>query len=184
MDTPYNPYQTSRGARGKYVRSLTAAKNDAHAAELRTAGWTYRRIAAELDMSVSSAHGAVQRVLKETVREAGDDLRALELERLDAELERLTDLEDAARTVLDRKHVTVSHGRIIHTADPDTGEEQPLIDDGPVLQAIDRLIRIDEARRKNGESRRKLLGMDEPTKTSVSGAVTYTVTGVDLEQLR
>ncbi|WP_093803877.1 hypothetical protein [Streptomyces sp. Wb2n-11] len=42
-------------------------------------------------------------------------------------------------------------------------------DDAPVLQAIDRLVKIDDARRRNGERRAKLNGLDMPVKTEVSG---------------
>jgi hypothetical protein len=57
--------------------------------------------------------------------------------------------------VLERNHVTVSHGRIIR------GEnEEPLLDDGPVLTAIDRLLKIQERRAK-------LLGLDAPARHEV-----------------
>jgi hypothetical protein len=51
------------------------------------------------------------------------------------------------------------------------------MDDGPVLSAIDRLVRI-------SESRRKLLGLDQPAKMNVSGGLTYEVVGIDPEALR
>ncbi|MEV8033905.1 hypothetical protein [Streptomyces sp. NPDC086182] len=102
-----------------------------------------------------------------------DAYRVLHLERLEGELLRLDDLEARAREVLDRHHVTVNNGRVIKL---DDGE--PLLDDGPVLAAIDRLLKIEDARRKNNESQRKLLGLDAPTK--VDAQVTE-VTQSDLE---
>ncbi|MET9701693.1 hypothetical protein [Streptomyces griseus] len=141
--------QRPRGGDGQFVRSLTTAERDAQAAELRSKGWTYRRIAAELGWKQGAdAYNAVQRVLKETVREAGDEVRALELERLDR-------LEAAANEVLEREHVTVSNGRVIVL------NETPLPDDGPVLAAIDRLLKIQERRAR-------LLGLDAPTKQAIS----------------
>ncbi|KOG84471.1 hypothetical protein ACZ90_25050 [Streptomyces albus subsp. albus] len=138
-----------RGGRGQFVRSLSTAERDAEAARLRSLGWSYPRIAAELGWKTrADAHNAVKRVLKETVREAGDDVRTLELERLDR-------LEAAANEVLEREHVTVSNGRVVVL------HETPLPDDGPVLAAIDRLLKIQERRAR-------LLGLDAPTKQAIT----------------
>jgi hypothetical protein len=92
--------------------------------------------------------------------------RQQENERLDDELSRLEDLEAAARTVLRNRHIMVNNGRVI--VDPDTNE--PMLDDAPVLQAIDRLIKIEDARRRNGERRAKLNGLEMPVKAEVTGA--------------
>jgi hypothetical protein len=92
--------------------------------------------------------------------------RQLENERLDDELNRLEDLEAAARTVLSNRHIMVNNGRVI--LDPDTNE--PMLDDAPVLQAIDRLVKIEDARRRNGERRAKLNGLEMPVKAEVTGA--------------
>ncbi|WP_098892259.1 hypothetical protein [Streptomyces sp. or3] len=155
--------QRPRGGDGQFVRSLTTAERDARAAELRSKGWTYRRIAAELGWKQGAdAYNAVQRVLKETVREAGEEVRALELERLDGELARLADVEREVWAVLKRKHVTVSNGQVIRV------DGEPLLDDAPVLQAADRLVKIEDARLKNSERRAKLLGLDAPTKQAIT----------------
>lgn len=53
------------------------------ALELRKAGMSYPKIAGEMDCSVSTAHGYVQAALKETIQEPADEVRAIELERLD-----------------------------------------------------------------------------------------------------
>jgi hypothetical protein len=87
-----------------------------------------------------------------------DQYRALHLERLEGELVRLGELEERARLVLGRHHITVNNGRVIAI------DGEPLQDDGPVLAAIDRLIKIEDARRKNNAEQRKLLGLDAPTK--------------------
>jgi hypothetical protein len=91
--------------------------------------------------------------------------RQQENERLDDELSRLETLEAAARTVLSNRHIMVNNGRVI--LHPDTNE--PMEDDAPVLQAIDRLVKIDDARRRNGERRAKLNGLDMPVRAEVSG---------------
>lgn len=134
---------------GRFLPTLQGAERDAEAARLRSRGWSYPRIAAELGWQHrADAWNAVKRVLDATVREAGDQVRAIELDRLDT-------LYTAATEVLERRHITVSNGRIITLGD------EPLPDDGPVLQAIDRLLKIQERRSK-------LLGLDAPTKQNIS----------------
>jgi len=91
--------------------------------------------------------------------------RQQENERLDDELNRLEDLEAAARTVLTNRHIMVNNGRVI--LHPDTNE--PMEDDAPILQAIDRLVKIEDARRRNGERRAKLNGLDMPVQAELSG---------------
>lgn len=131
-------------------KGLTAryAERDAMATAMRAEGKTYETIAAALGYANRmSAYRAVQRVLQATVQEAGDELRALELERLDR-------MYEAALDVLKKKHLAHSQGRVI------TLDGVPLEDDGPVLSAIDRLLKIQERRAK-------LHGLDAPTKHEV-----------------
>jgi hypothetical protein len=137
-----------RGHHGKFARARETAERDAIACELKARGKTYRQIATELDVHPASAHEMVQRALRAIVEEPAAEVRRLELERLDI-------MYRAAMEVLERQHVTVSQGRIVKQAN---GE--PLEDDAPVLQAIDRLLRV-------SESRRKLLGLDAPARVSV-----------------
>lgn len=145
-----DPQARPHGGDGRFVRTLTTAEREAEAARLRSRGLTYQQIADEVGYKHrADAHNAVKAVLQATVREAGDDLRALELIRLDA-------LYVAATKVLEREHVTVSHGQIVSGADG-----TPILDDAPVLQAIDRLLRIQERRAR-------LLGLDAPVKKDVS----------------
>lgn len=161
---PGNPNQDARSSKGQYVRTLEAAERDAEAARLRTCGWTYGMIAKELGYtSRQAAWNGVQTVLAEIVREPAEDLVRIETERLDLELVRLDQLERDVRRVLDAEHITVSNGKVI--IDPRTN--QPLEDDGPVLQAADRLIKIEDARRRNAERRAKLLGLDVPSRVSI-----------------
>lgn len=150
-----------RGGGGKWVRDIATAERDAECARLRSQGKTYRAIAAELNIDVKSAHEGVARCFKETVAEAGETLRQVELERLDT-------AQAATMAVLETKHVVVSHGKVIYSG------TEPLIDDGPILAAVDRLVKI-------SESRRKLLGLDAAQKLDVSGGITYEIVGVDPE---
>lgn len=139
--------------------------------ELRRKGVRYDddRVGALGYKSPDAARKDVSRALEANrVAEAAEVAvyRQMENERLDEELERLAELEVAARKVLTAKHIVVNNGRVI--IHPET--EQPMEDDAPVLQAIDRLVRIEDARRRNAERRAKLNGYDMPAKTEVTGA--------------
>jgi hypothetical protein len=138
-----------RDNNGKFTRTLEHASQDAEAARLRARGITYDQIAVTLGYcDRTAARRAVERALVATVAEPAAEVRKLELDRLD-------EMYRAALAVLERQHLTVSHGRIIRT---DSGD--PLLDDAPALQAIDRMIRI-------MERRAKLLGLDAPAKVEV-----------------
>jgi hypothetical protein len=169
-----------RGGNGRFTRDPATAVNDARAAQLRANGLSYRQIAAELGFThPQSAHDAVARAMAEVIAEPAAAAVAFELERLDRGLQRLEEARSSVQGVLDREHVTVSQGRVVYT---DTGETVP--DDDWILKAVDRLIRIEDAIQRNGESRRRLLGLDSPTKTAISGGLTYEVIGVDTDALK
>lgn len=157
--------ERARGGDGKYVRTLDGAEREAEAARLRSRGHTYQHIAEQLGFSnKGTAYHAVQRALAEVVAEPAAEAVQFELDRLDQ-------LHRAALAVMEAEHITVNNGKVIEL------HGQPLPDDGPVLAAIDRLVRI-------SESRRKLLGLDSPVKTQISGGLTYEVVGVDTDALR
>jgi hypothetical protein len=139
----------ARDGQNRFVRTLESAARDAQAAQLRAEGWTLTAIAEELGYyDKSTARKAIRGVLREIVRGPAEKLIAHEAERLDT-------LYEEALEVLLRDHVTVSHGRVI------TGDDgKPLLDDGPKLAAIDRLVKV-------RESYRKLLGLDAPSRVSV-----------------
>jgi hypothetical protein len=60
---------------------------------------------------------------------------------------------------------------------PETGQEEPLADDGPKLAAIQVALRV-------RESYRRLHGLDSETKVNLSGSVRYEVVGVDPDDLK
>lgn len=163
MPTPGRTHtRGTRGGNGRYARGADTAERDANACRLRTEGATYSQIADQLGYADRAhARQAVERGLVAIVAEPAIELRTLELARLDLALAE-------AFAVLRRRHVVVSHGRII--TDPETGE--PLRDDGPVLAAVDRIVRI-------GERRCKLLGLDAPTRVEA-----ITIDQVDAEIAR
>jgi hypothetical protein len=149
---------------GQWVRTPEMARRDARAAELRAEGLSYQQIADELGTDKGNAWQAVRRALRDIAEKPAQAVRDLELRRLDA-------MYEAVMEVLERRHVTVSHGKVIDH------DGEPLIDDGPVLQAVDRLLKI-QARRA------ALLGLDAETKINLSGGVTYEIIGVDPEALK
>lgn len=127
---------------------MRGAERDAEACRLRASGYSYGEIAQQLRYgNKSNAHRAVQTALDSTVREGADDLRELALIELAA-------MKRAAWDVLHREHLLVSHGQLVRH------QGEPIPDDGPVLQALDRLLRISER-----ESR--LVGLDAPVRSRV-----------------
>jgi len=156
---------STRGPDGKFRRTLAGAERDAEAARLRSRGLSYEAIGRELGLDKGNAYHAVQRALEATVAEPAAEVRQLELARLD-------DMYMAVMKVLEAQHFTVSNGKLIYH--PETGG--PLLDDAPVLQAVDRLLKIQERRAR-------LLGLDAATKTEVSGGVRYEIVGVPTDEL-
>jgi DNA-binding CsgD family transcriptional regulator len=137
----------SRTPQGRFVRSTAEIEHDAEAARLRGEGLTYAAIGRRLGISKAHAWEAVHRVFRDTLTEPAEQARAVELARLET-------LHDKAMEVLEGQHVTVSNGQIVRL------DGQPLPDSGPVLAAINTLVKV-------GESRRKLLGLDAPSRVSV-----------------
>jgi hypothetical protein len=172
---PHSALRRPHNGAGRFERSMETAQRDAAAADLRTKGRTYQQIADELGWNdKSDARKAVLRALRDVVREPGEAVLHFELERLDAELGRLDALEAKVRAVLEARHITVSNGKVI--VHPETNE--PMEDDAPVLQAADRLLKIEEARRRNGERRAKLTGIEAAVKVD---ATVHEVTKQDIE---
>jgi hypothetical protein len=173
-----DPIRQARGTNGKYVQTLEGIERDAEAARLRSKGKSYRQIATALGCDVHVAYDAVKRVIAAVLGEPAEAAIHFELERLDAELRRLDKLYRTVTAVLEREHVTVSQGRVVTM---DDGATVP--DDDWILKAVDRLVKIDESRRRNGESRRRLLGLDQPAKTQVTGGLTYEIVGISPDDL-
>lgn len=153
-----------RGANtGRYERTLESAERDAHACRLRAQGRSFQQIANELGIhSKSAARSMVQRALVATVQEAGDELRVLELERLNL-------LLDTAWRVMETVHYAHSQGRVVKL------DDVPLVDSAPVLAAMDRILKI-------MERRAKLVGLDAPVRHTVMTVDMLDAEIADLEQ--
>jgi hypothetical protein len=147
---------TKPRAAGKFVRSVETAKRDAEAARLRSRGRTYPQIAEELGFcDKGAAHHAVARVFDGFKVEARDLLIKIELDKLDM-------MTRAVIDVLEGQHYVVSDGQIVYIgAKDDPDHRELLLDDAPVLHAVDRLLKI-------ADRRAKLLGLDAPKRVEVS----------------
>jgi hypothetical protein len=141
---------------------VNATVRRAQAIQLRIEGKTLDQIAALLGYKSRGAVSQdISRALAAQITEPAAELRQIEAERLDAAWQRLDGVREAVIEVLGRKHLTVSHGKVIYIGD------EPLLDDGPILAAIDRLLNIERGRLQIMERRAKLFGLDAPAKVSV-----------------
>lgn len=126
----------------------TAEEVDARRAEayrLRLRGLSYREIGTRMGVAHTTIAGWTRAESDATIMPLADELRKQQLARLDA-------MRVACMKVLERYHVTVSDGRVVY--DDQSGER--IEDDGPVLQAVDRLVKIEDRYAK-------LCGLDAPT---------------------
>ncbi|MFD6565376.1 hypothetical protein [Micromonospora profundi] len=146
------------------------AKRRAEAVAMRMAGASFQDIADKL--GYNSRGAACQDINRALEANLAEQRTAVEVHR-ETELQRLDILWADAWAVLKREHITVSHGKVVYDertlAD---GEAKPLLDDGPVLQAISTLLKIQERRAK-------YLGLDAPTKVEA-----ITIDSLDAEIAR
>lgn len=156
----------------------------ARAYQLRLRGLTLRQAAAELGVS----H---QTVANWSKTEADETIAPLAAELRQQQLDRLSEMRQRALEVLERAHVTVSHGRVIREGQPDIefddetgeptavireGQGAPILDDGPVLAAMDRLLRIEERIAK-------LAGLDAPTRVDATVDAVVTEAPAEVSEL-
>jgi hypothetical protein len=124
---------------------------DAWAADRWADGWLLKDIAAGLEISVHTAHDAVERSMAASRKAkvtAGERARAVQRARLER-------AHEAAMAVLEADHITVSNGRLILRND------EPIPDYDPILRTIDRIVKI-------SESLRRLDGLDQPIKVDAT----------------
>ncbi|MEU6781474.1 hypothetical protein ABZ912_19900 [Nonomuraea angiospora] len=133
---------------------------------LKRQGQTFEAVGEQLGISRQRAHQLYWDTLRKIPVQEVTEYRAEQAERLDEMLRR-------AYEVLERKHITVSNGKVIYH------EDQPLEDDAPTLMAIKTVLAIEE-------QRARLLGLNAPVKQQIGGEVqvTYSFEGVDMEGLR
>lgn len=119
---------------------------------MRVTGHSQQQIADHYGITQSAVSQQLARAYKDRPATAIDEYRMLELDKLDQ-------AERAVLAVLTRRHLTVSSGRIVTVANDD-GVDEPLLDDGPVLTAVDRLVKI-------ARHRADLIGLKASVKVSV-----------------
>jgi DNA-binding CsgD family transcriptional regulator len=137
-----------------YAPRADVAARRARVLALRLEHRPYAEIATELGITASTARTDYARSLEQLKLEQdaqASTARNVEQAKLDM-------LEAAAVGVLRRRHITVQHGKIVRDEDGEVVE-----DDAPVLQAIDRLVRI-------AQRRATLTGMDAPVRIEVDDA--------------
>ncbi|MGH2684167.1 MAG: hypothetical protein ACRDJP_01705 [Actinomycetota bacterium] len=169
---------------GRPTKSQEAviAKRRSEAVRLRGDGHPWQAIAYQLGYATpSAAANDVTRAREAALADLNESVKEIR----DRELARLDMLYDAAVEVLLKRHVLVSGGKVVRDIEVRenelgeliiTGDTEPLTDDGPTLAAIATL-------RQLSESRRKLLGLDAPTRVESSGTVRFEIAGVDHQDL-
>ena len=160
----------TRDGGGKFTRTAASARRDAEAAASRAKGRTFEQIAREHGFaSRAKAYEAVMRAYADIPYEGSEEARRLDLERLDRLIEQ-------AWRVMERDHVTVSHGKIMTRQvgverDEDGIEKldmdlkpipvfEDILDDAPALAAIREI-------RGLLERRAKIIGYDAPTRHEI-----------------
>jgi hypothetical protein len=124
------------------IPEAVIAERDARAFELRKMGLSYRRIASALDISESTAHAGVQRVLQKIGRQLAEnngDVLRMELERLDQLMSQIWPL---------------TRERKLEIRDADGNPSEITLP--PDLDAVDKVVKL-------MDRRAKLLGMDSIT---------------------
>jgi hypothetical protein len=151
----------------KAARALRAERA-AQALRLSVAGWSYARIHRDSGLGYGTrqqVYRDVKRALEQRTKEQ-DASTDLKVQRELAVIERALSAADA---MLDKTYYAHSNGRLI-TREAEDGTEIEIEDDGPRLAAADRLVRF-------SESRRKLLGLDAPTRVEqqTTGTIEYVI---------
>lgn len=138
----------------KQIRLNAALKRQA-ALDASLKGKTWAQVAQIAGYaSAGAACAAVDELLKSVSVKSADRYRTESLRRLDL-------LDEVAWDVLGANHIHVSaSGKVVKDIDPETGQEFIVTDHAPVLRALAEI-------RKNDESRRKLMGVDAPTRTKI-----------------
>jgi hypothetical protein len=136
---------------------------------MKTRGYTWAHIAETLGYdSAGSACKDVGFFVKKQAEEAEETREQI----LAVELERLAYLRQVTDKVLNTRHLHIANGVIVKDDDGNIIE-----DDGPLLAAVDREIKI--AQRTSA-----LLGLDAPTRAEVTAKVSVEVVGVELSALK
>ena len=139
-----------RNQHGKFLRTPEQMEKDHHAAMLRSKGWTYKRISEELGMSLPAVYVMVKRAIADIPKESTEELIQIELAKLDV-------VEAKAAEIMEKHHAYVSASGKVATLDGEI-----LQDDAPAMQAMMVILKV-------SDRRAKLLGINAPTRTELTG---------------
>ena len=132
------------------MRTPDTMAQDQEAARMRSRSMSYAQIGAQLGMTKQAAYKAVQRAIADIPLEAAETVLQMELAKLD-------DAELRLYAIMGKTHYRVgNNGRVVTYVENEGDTPRPLVDDGPVMQAIQTLIRL-------ADRRAKLLGLNAPT---------------------
>ena len=155
-------------------------------------GYSYRQICHELMPDEYNSEAQVATDIRRALDQRLKALAAPADEKIAQQLERLEHALTRVHEVMNRKHYHVAGGkvatRIVEYLTDDEGnikldddcnplakKVEELVDDAPILAAVDRAIKI-------SESTRRLLGLDKPTKVDVTGTVQHQY-GVEIDDV-
>lgn len=157
--------------------ALASARLDKQIIERKDAGLSFQEIADELGFSKAYIHRRFHKIVRAIPEEAASEYRANQLAEIALNREIAAEIRDA-------EHPLVSQGRVIYPIEgwSEDGKpiygDNPLLDDGPRLAAIDRLEKL-------RDSEAKLLGLYPAAKVdaTVDGGIRVEVVGVSPEDV-
>jgi hypothetical protein len=142
------------------VTAIDRSRRDVSIMEMYETGeHTYKEIGKAHGLSLPATAKIIGREMGKVQQAAAERIRA-------AEYARLLALRDQVIEVLETVHYHVHNGKITK-----------IVDDMPILQAVDRDLKI-------SEQIRRLFGADMPVRVDHTVAVQYTINGVPMEALR
>lgn len=157
-----------RGGTGRLLPTLDTRERDREVYRLRIhVGLTWQEIADRLGYADGSGPAyAFKRVIDAIPKQISEDARNQSIAHLEALRQRLL-------AMLDEEYFAISNGRVVF----DPIREVPLRDRGPVLAAIDRLVKIEM-------DIAKLSGALTDSPVVVNNQINYVIEGVDMDKLR
>lgn len=140
---------------------------------MRKAGHSWEEIAAALGYA---SKGAANTDFKRALEASQGELSSEVEERRALEDLRLDDALAVVTRIMNTRHVVTNGGNVVKYEDDD-GIMRTLEDDGPLLAAVDRLVKI-------SESRRKMHGTDAAAKQEIvaTSTVEYKI-AIDADEL-
>jgi hypothetical protein len=163
---------------GKPLSDLAMAKRDQKVVALKRQDMSFQQVADTLGISKAAAIRSFQRAKRRV-----DDATDLDYTHYrDEQLARIAAMREVAADIVGARHVAISNGHVVSeiTGTDEDGHPvygDPYEDDGPVLAAIDRLIKLDELEAK------LVPGLHAKQEVDMSGVLRIELVGVDVADL-